>query len=80
MTPVRIHDAEVIYRAGGTLFGIYETEAAGKAARKAAHTLGTFSGVDDIEAVVAALRPPRGSRPTSGRGDPDGRASVRPRR
>ena len=52
VTPVRIHDAEIIYRAGDTMFGIYETEAAGKAG----HTLGTFSGVDDIEAVVAALR------------------------
>ena len=52
VVPIRIQEREVIYRAGDTLFGIYETEAAGKAG----HTLGTFSGVDDIEAVVAALR------------------------
>ncbi len=52
VTPVRVQDAEIIYRAGESLFGIYETEAAGKAG----HTLGTFSGVDDIEAVVAGLR------------------------
>ena len=52
VTPVRIQDAEVIYRAGDTLFGIYKTDAAGKAG----HTLGTFSGVDDIESVVAGLR------------------------
>ena len=52
VTPVRVQEREIIYLAGGTLFGIYETEAAGKAG----HTLGTFSGVDDIEAVVAGLR------------------------
>ena len=52
LTPVRIQDAETIYRAGDTLFAIYQTEAAGKAG----HTLGTFSGVDDIESVVAELR------------------------
>jgi catechol 2,3-dioxygenase-like lactoylglutathione lyase family enzyme len=52
VTPVRIQDREVIYRAGGTLFAIYETEAAGHAG----HTLGTFSGVEDIESVVAELR------------------------
>ena len=52
VTPIRIQEREIIYRAGDTLFGIYETEAAGKAG----HTLGTFSGVDDIEAVVAELR------------------------
>jgi catechol 2,3-dioxygenase-like lactoylglutathione lyase family enzyme len=51
-TPVRIQEREIIYRSGDTLFGTYETEAAGKAA----HTLGTFSGVADIEAVVAQLR------------------------
>jgi catechol 2,3-dioxygenase-like lactoylglutathione lyase family enzyme len=50
--PVRILDHEVIYRSGGSLFGIYETDAAGKAG----HTLGTFSGVKDIESVVAGLR------------------------
>jgi predicted enzyme related to lactoylglutathione lyase len=48
VTPVRVQEREIIFRAGDTLFGIYETEAAGKAG----HTLGTFSGVDDIEAVV----------------------------
>ncbi len=52
VTPIRIQEREVIFRAGDTLFGIYETEAAGKAD----HTLGTFSGVDDIKAVVAELR------------------------
>jgi catechol 2,3-dioxygenase-like lactoylglutathione lyase family enzyme len=52
VTPVRVGDFEVIYQTGNTHFGIYETDAAGKAA----HTLGTFSGVDDIEAVVAELR------------------------
>ncbi len=52
VTPIRVQDAEIIYRAGETRFGIYETEAAGKAG----HTLGTFSGVEDITAVVAALR------------------------
>jgi catechol 2,3-dioxygenase-like lactoylglutathione lyase family enzyme len=52
VTPVRIQDREVIYRAGGALFAIYETEAAGKAG----HTLGTFGGVEDIESVVAELR------------------------
>ncbi len=52
VTPIRIQEREIIYRAGDTLFGIYETDAAGKAG----HTLGTFSGVDDIEAVVAELR------------------------
>lgn len=51
VTPVRIQDREIIYSAGNTLFGIYETEAAGKAG----HTLGTFSGVDDIEAIVGEL-------------------------
>ena len=52
VTPIRIQEREIIYRAGDTLFGIYETDAAGKAG----HTLGTFSGVDDIEAVVLELR------------------------
>ncbi len=52
VTPIRIQEREIIYRAGDTLFGTYETEAAGKAG----HTLGTFSGVDDIEAIVAELR------------------------
>jgi catechol 2,3-dioxygenase-like lactoylglutathione lyase family enzyme len=52
VTPVRIQDAEVIYRAADTLFSIYETDAAGRAG----HTLGTFSGVDDIVSVVADLR------------------------
>lgn len=52
VTPIRIQEREIIYRAGDTLFGIYETDAAGKAG----HTLGTFSGVDDIDAVVAELR------------------------
>lgn len=50
--PVRIQDREIIYSAGGTLFAIYETEGAGHAS----HTLGTFSGVEDIESVVAELR------------------------
>ena len=50
--PVRVLDHEVIYRSGGVLFAIYETEAAGMAS----HTLGTFSGVDDIEVVVGELR------------------------
>ncbi len=52
VTPIRIQERELIYRAGNTFFGIYETDAAGKAG----HTLGTFSGVDDIEAVVRQLR------------------------
>jgi catechol 2,3-dioxygenase-like lactoylglutathione lyase family enzyme len=50
--PVRVQDHEVIYRSGGTMFGIYETDAAGKAS----HTLGTFSGVEDLESVVSKLR------------------------
>jgi len=51
-TPVRVQEAEIIYRAGNTRFGIYQTEAAGRAE----HTLGTFSGVEDIEATVSELR------------------------
>ena len=51
-TPVRIQEREVIYRSGGSLFGIYETDTAGQAK----HTLGTFSGVENIESVVAELR------------------------
>jgi catechol 2,3-dioxygenase-like lactoylglutathione lyase family enzyme len=50
--PVRVQDHEVIYRSGGALFGIYETDAAGKAS----HTLGTFSGVEDLESEVGELR------------------------
>jgi catechol 2,3-dioxygenase-like lactoylglutathione lyase family enzyme len=52
VTTVRIQQREIIYRAGNALFGIYETEAAGKAG----HTLGTFSGVDDVQAIVTELR------------------------
>ncbi len=52
VTPIRIQEREIIDRAGNALFGIDETEAAGKAG----HTLGTFSGVEDIEAIVAGLR------------------------
>src|SRR5262245_58481339 len=51
-TPIRVQDREVIYRTGSTRFGIYQSEGAGKAE----HTLGTFSGVEDIEATVAGLR------------------------
>jgi len=51
-TPVRVQETEIIYRAGNTLFGTYQTESAGKAE----HTLGTFSGVQDIEATVSELR------------------------
>ena len=51
-TPVRVQGAEIIYRAGNTLFGTYQAESAGKAE----HTLGTFSGVEDIEAIVSELR------------------------
>ena len=52
VTPIRTQEREIIYRAGNALFSIYETEGAGRAS----HTLGTFSGVDDIEAIVAELR------------------------
>jgi catechol 2,3-dioxygenase-like lactoylglutathione lyase family enzyme len=52
VTPMRVLEHEVIYRAGGAYFGIYETDAAGKAG----HTLGTFSGVANLESVVADLR------------------------
>jgi len=52
VSPVRIQDREVIYRTGNTKFAIYETEAAGQAS----HTLGTFSGVSDLESIVTELR------------------------
>ena len=51
-TPVRVQEREIIYQAGNTRFGTYQTESAGKAE----HTLGTFSGVENIEATVSELR------------------------
>jgi len=52
VTPIRVQEREIIYRTGSTRFGIYQSDGAGRAE----HTLGTFSGVEDIEATVADLR------------------------
>jgi len=52
VTPVRVQEREILFRSGTTYFGIYQSDGAGKAE----HTLGTFSGVEDIEATVAELR------------------------
>lgn len=51
LEPVEEHDWGLIYRAGGTTFQLYPTSSGAPAE----HTLGAWL-VDDIEAVVAALR------------------------